>query len=283
MSSLISLTVDNITVGVADGVSVVAYSVLRDANHSQDMSKFLLENVKSVHAVHAVHRRALTEDYPILEYGCNLTDSKVRLAVMKRPGSSYFENDASFSRPFSHHETFVRVAIVADPLERLLSMLDVAKKGQHRPDFLRMPVDKHFLRSECSSPSKGILCDPVVASSFLVNYFCGCRPKCFTDSSWAFDHAKMNIINHFAVVGIAEEMDKYIYVLEKVMPNIFKATSLSTLSENLKSKSNDRSNKKLMNLRMNKYLEKRLGLDFELYAFIKKRFAKQKRALDIDR
>lgn len=276
---LLTLTKDNITIGVQNGVSVVAYNALEfSGKDKQIVTEYLLKNVKDINVRHI---QALKDDYPKLEYGCDLTDSRICSAVKKRPQNSFIENEyGAFSRPETHHNIFVRIALVEEPLKRLISSFEKARQ-LNREERPRMAVDEHFLSNNCEAPfAKSLLCGHIVTDSFIVNYFCGCKSRCFTDGEWALERAKFNIINHFAVVGVAEQVDAYAYILEKLMPAIFKATPLVSLSRKLANETLHRDS--LRNFRLNQFLEKRLSLDFELFGFIKRRFAKQKRALRID-
>lgn len=272
---------DNITIGVHSGVSVVAYNVLDYGDDAEIIREYIRSNVKHTHARYL---NVLNEEYPRLKYSCNLTDSKIILAVKKCQDSSFIENTSgAFSRPEEHQDSFVRIALVVEPLQRVISSFENARRirSKLKIETPRMVVDKQFLDDKCETPfSKGFLCDPIVADSFLVNYFCGCKSKCFTDGEWALDRAKFNVVNHFAVVGVVEQVDVYAFMLEKLMPTIFKANTLSSLSRTLKIQTL-KNDSRLQNLRLNQFLEKKLALDFEFYGFIRRRFAKQKKALGI--
>jgi heparan sulfate 2-O-sulfotransferase HS2ST1 len=41
-------------------------------------------------------------------------------------------------------------------------------------------------------------------------------------SSWAFEQAKNNLIKNYLLVGVTEQMEEFVAVLEATLPNIFK-------------------------------------------------------------
>lgn len=41
-------------------------------------------------------------------------------------------------------------------------------------------------------------------------------------SSWAFEQAKNNLIKNYLLVGVTEQMEEFVAVLEATLPNFFK-------------------------------------------------------------
>ena len=55
---------------------------------------------------------------------------------------------------------------------------------------------------------------------FIVPFFCGHSKECRSRTRWALAQAKKNV-EKYLVVGILEEYDDFIKVLEKLLPNFF--------------------------------------------------------------
>lgn len=41
-------------------------------------------------------------------------------------------------------------------------------------------------------------------------------------NSWAFEQAKKNLVNKYLLVGVTEQMEEFVAILEVTLPNIFK-------------------------------------------------------------
>ena len=44
-------------------------------------------------------------------------------------------------------------------------------------------------------------------------------------SEWALNKAKQNVLRHYLLVGVTEELEDFIVVLETVLPRFFKGAS----------------------------------------------------------
>ena len=53
-------------------------------------------------------------------------------------------------------------------------------------------------------------------------HFCGHDPRCRQRSSWAVEKAKHNVEKYFAFVGIVEDLEGSLEVLEELLPRYFK-------------------------------------------------------------
>lgn len=52
-----------------------------------------------------------------------------------------------------------------------------------------------------------------------VPFFCGHAAECWRPGSeWALEQAKYNLVNHYFLVGVTEEMEDFIYLLELSLP-----------------------------------------------------------------
>ncbi|CAH1100704.1 unnamed protein product [Psylliodes chrysocephalus] len=56
-----------------------------------------------------------------------------------------------------------------------------------------------------------------------IPYFCGHDPRCMIlNNDWALDQAKNNVIKYFPVVGVLEELNATLEILEDKIPYFFK-------------------------------------------------------------
>jgi len=55
-----------------------------------------------------------------------------------------------------------------------------------------------------------------------IPFFCGHASECWRPGSkWALEQAKTNLVSHYLVVGLTEEMEQFVTVLEAVIPRLF--------------------------------------------------------------
>lgn len=52
-----------------------------------------------------------------------------------------------------------------------------------------------------------------------IPFFCGHSAECWKPGSqWALEQAKFNLVNNYFLVGVTEEMEDFIYLLELSLP-----------------------------------------------------------------
>ena len=83
--------------------------------------------------------------------------------------------------------------------------------GYH-PSYATVLKSFKILDPECSSPYLQ-----------LIPYFCGNIEKCRSKKNWdwALERAKKNVQGNFAVIGLLEEEEKSIRLLEWTLPTFF--------------------------------------------------------------
>ncbi|XP_070177405.1 heparan sulfate 2-O-sulfotransferase 1-like [Littorina saxatilis] len=114
------------------------------------------------------------------------------------------------------------INMVRDPLARLISFYYFTRNGDDiRPSRERQKDRTMETFDECVERD-GDDCDPV--NLWLqIPYFCGHIAECWIPGSeWALNKAKQNVLRHYLLVGLTEEMEDFITVLEAVLPRFFK-------------------------------------------------------------
>eukprot|EP00795_Rhopilema_esculentum_P006331 gene6331-11764_t len=116
----------------------------------------------------------------------------------------------------------VYINIIRDPLQRLVSFYYFMRYGD---DFLphkkrKRSGDKTTF-DECVQ-KKGEDCQPELLW-LQIPYFCGNSPRCWhPGSKWALAQAKKHLVDQYLVVGVLEEVDKFIRILDNTLPRMFK-------------------------------------------------------------
>ncbi|XP_072535253.1 uronyl 2-sulfotransferase a [Salminus brasiliensis] len=120
----------------------------------------------------------------------------------------------------------VYINIIRDPINRFLSNYFFRRFGDWRGEqnhlirTPRMKDDERYLDinvcilenyPECSNPRL----------FYIVPYFCGQHPQCREPGVWALERAKQNVLENFLLVGILEELEDVLLLLERLLPHYF--------------------------------------------------------------
>jgi len=122
---------------------------------------------------------------------------------------------------------FVYINIVRQPLERLISYYYFLRYGDdYRKNKIRSRMgDKHTF-DECVA--NGLPdCEPKKLWQ-QVPWFCGHHKKCWSDpgNRWALEQAKSNLVNKYFLVGLTEELETFVDLMELSMPRFFKGAGV---------------------------------------------------------
>ncbi|XP_062510246.1 uronyl 2-sulfotransferase-like [Corticium candelabrum] len=178
----------------------------------------------------------------------------------------------------------VHINVIRDPLSRFISSYYYRRFGdgrEHNSNFQgdkEQTIDECMERNhhECSSPKRMF---------YVIPFFCGQEEACREPSSWALEKAKANVRDKYLVVGILEEYEDTLRVLEKLLPIYFKGIvdilrnpdpetkmRLETMSTKHKTPPNEH-NTRLLRFRMQ--------TEYEFYYFVRDRFHQLKHQLGI--
>jgi len=114
------------------------------------------------------------------------------------------------------------INMVRNPLERLVSHYYFLRYGD---DVLvkkvRAKEGDTTTFDECVAQQLSPDCDPK-RMWIQIPFFCGMSAQCWEPGSeWALAQAKTNLVSRFLVVGVTEQFETFIEVLEELLPQYF--------------------------------------------------------------
>jgi len=151
----------------------------------------------------------------------NVTGWKEKLPAMYHGHFSYidFENlGVAPPRP-------VWINLVRRPLDRLVSYYYFLRYGDDfRVNKVRSRMGDKMTFDECVR-KKLPDCDPK-RMWVQIPWFCGYFKKCWEPGNrWALEQAKHNLANKYFLVGLTDELESFIEVLEATLPSFFRGAS----------------------------------------------------------
>ena len=163
----------------------------------------------------------------------------------------------------------VYINLVREPIERLMSEYYYIRFKAPRP--MAESVRKMSFE-DCIKNKMKECTDPKTIFKILP-YFCGSLPRCTEPSTWVLERAKQNVERYYSLVGHVEELEKFYTVLEKTMPQYFRGLNTLYKKKGVRLKKETATKvKKTLSDSSREYLRSLLGLEYEFYAYIKKRF-----------
>ncbi|KAM6086681.1 uronyl 2-sulfotransferase isoform 2-T2 [Theristicus caerulescens] len=176
------------------------------------------------------------------KHGFNLVTSDIhnKTRLTKNEQMELIKNISTAEQPylFTRHVHFlnfsrfggdqpVYINIIRDPVNRFLSNYFFRRFGDWRGEqnhMIRTPSMRQEERyldinvcilenyPECSNPRL----------FYIIPYFCGQHPRCREPGEWALERAKLNVNENFLLVGILEELEDVLLLLERFLPHYFK-------------------------------------------------------------
>lgn len=225
--------------------------------------------------------------------------NKTRLT--KHEQVDLMKNISNFPQPFLytrhvHFLNFTRfkleqpvyINIIRDPISRFLSNYFFRRFGDWRGEqnhLIRTPGmkdDERYLDinvcilenyPECSNPRV----------FYIIPYFCGQHPQCREPGVWALERAKQNVLENYLLVGILEELEDVLLLLERLLPHYFSGVLNIYKSPDYRKLGNMTGTvrKHMPSLEALQVLYHRMRYEYEFYNFIREQFHLMKKKIGL--
>ncbi|KAL6471645.1 hypothetical protein MHYP_G00202950 [Metynnis hypsauchen] len=119
----------------------------------------------------------------------------------------------------------IYINVIRDPIERLVSYYYFLRFGDdYRPGLRRRKQGDKKTFDECVAAG-GSDCAPEKLW-LQIPFFCGHYSECWNiGSHWALEQAKYNLVNEYMLVGVTEELEDFVMMLEAALPRFFKGAT----------------------------------------------------------
>nr|CAB3267573.1 uronyl 2-sulfotransferase-like [Phallusia mammillata] len=169
------------------------------------------------------------------------------------------------------HQPPVYINVIRDPIERFVSQFYFKRYGDNHMGMSRLARPWHdgerdldintcVLRnySECSG----------LKLWYVVPYFCGQSPICREPGRDALLRAKRHLVDNYLLVGVLEDFEGTLQVLEKLLPTYFNgAVKIWKKVENKSVKNTATRNKVPLTPEADAVLRDKMKLEYEFYDF----------------
>ncbi|PIK52066.1 hypothetical protein BSL78_11018, partial [Apostichopus japonicus] len=192
-------------------------------------------------------------------------------------GHIYFI-DFSRDKLLLPHKRPIYLNLIRDPFDRLVSQYYFVRFGDGKFTNLKqlhkMTHPRHMNESfnDCVERDRPECIGPYV-QSLMVNYFCGYGPECQEPTEGALEKAKQNV-DKYVVVGVVEEYEDFLKVLEKLLPDFFGGIlkEFKTSTERRREKKMKAKKKSPVTPEVKERIKALLELDYKFYNHTRERF-----------
>ncbi|XP_076336643.1 uronyl 2-sulfotransferase-like isoform X2 [Tachypleus tridentatus] len=238
--------------------------------------------------------RKLSVDLGYQHYNSKIYDKKILdesqqrrfvKRVRKMPSPCSFDRHVFFVN-FSKfgEKSPLYINVVRDPVERIISSYfyrRVTARRRANKERLNEYWMNKFEQCVLSSDPECTFIDGRTYSVLLLPYFCGQDKKCLVHNHpWALWQAKQNIEKFYPVVGVLEDMNTTLIVLERRLPRFFRGAL--KLYHNTGIRRNQNTHKEEVSEEIKDLLRANLTAEYELYFFIKRRLRQQLRDIQME-
>ncbi|KAG0412190.1 hypothetical protein HPB47_010670, partial [Ixodes persulcatus] len=189
----------------------------------------------------------------------------------------YFVDFGQFGRPSPAY-----VNIIRDPVDRLVSSFYYRRavatgvQGTGKPS--RFWLSKSFQDCVRRGDEECTFAAGQTHRSLMMPYFCGHDVRCTTvGDPWALRTAMEHMDRHFAVVGVLEDMNATLALLERRLPAFFRGALQLYRQFAVHQNRNER--RKPVPAEIREQLRHNLSTEYELYHLVRQRLYSQLRTL----
>ncbi|XP_072051962.1 uronyl 2-sulfotransferase-like [Amphiura filiformis] len=176
----------------------------------------------------------------------------------------------------------VYINIIRDPLARLVSFYYYTRFGDvgHNVSYTGTAEKRYQTFDDCVL-QQNKTCTGINAFK-IVPFFCGQHKDCKFPSLWALNQAINNVEENYLFVGILEELEDSLRVLEKLLPSMFTHALEYYLHPVVKDMSSTVTvNKKKPSPEVQKIMKDAMQFEYQFYNFVRNKFHKTRDELGI--
>nr|XP_022905320.1 uronyl 2-sulfotransferase-like [Onthophagus taurus] len=167
------------------------------------------------------------------------------------------------------------INLIRDPVDNFVARYQFMSTTANPQDRYASLTMKNRMPIEKCITTNNVKCNPIDGNQydFSISYFCGNDERCgLHNNKWALNTAKLIVEKYYPVVGVLDELNATLAVLEKKIPYFFKGVQEmyhKDLLEQHHINVNERKLKVTKSVR--KYLKRLLITEYEFYEWIKSR------------
>jgi len=155
----------------------------------------------------------------------NMTSWSVNFPAVYHGHFAYFDIPQGILRSSSTKPVWINV--IRKPVDRLVSFYYFLRYGDDlRINKVRSRMGDKVTFDECVELKHSPDCDPHKLW-LQVPWFCGHARRCWNPpgNDWALHQAKRNLVEKYLVVGVTEDLESFIEIVEWLLPKFFRGAA----------------------------------------------------------